>query len=1052
MCGARAVATTPTNRTPDDARAAARRKLEEATRGKFEFVRELGRGGMGTVYLAREPDLQRLVAIKALSTSWLADGSMVERFRREARVIASLRHPSIVHVHSVGQVDDIHFFVMDYIDGVSLGQIVRTHGSISISAIHAILYQVGSALSYAHRPARGVIHCDVKPSNVMVDSEGNAFVTDFGISKVTETTKSGLTLTGVIMGTPEYMSPEQCRGDAATFASDQYALGVVAYTLLTGSPPFTGPNYRVLTGHTSEPPEPIQTLRPDCPGVLSNAVHRMLAKMPANRWPDIKDALRAAGIGPVAPDDPVRDEIARLVATTRSLLPLREAGSRGSGGVSGVEARTPTALRILAIPASLETGDEVLLRAAACYEDGEEIENQQVTWESTDPSVARVDPTTGQLMAVGVGSTMITACTAGITQTLTVEVGPPQVVQLTVRPDWIEMEAGATAQLVAVPMGKHREALERRVQWSSNNPRTATVNEEGLVHAHQPGSASILAHCAGVAGGATVTVIPATVDSVLVRGVPEAMHVGQSTHLRAEVRDVRGDPLERSVYWSTSDASLAQVSETGELRAVAEGSVRIVAESGGQSASSTLKIVPVPVARILASPPPQELVVGDTFHLDASPRDAAGRPLSRTVSWTVDDADVVESLGGGQFRATGSGTTTVSVAAGEYSVRLRISVEPLRANNVILQLVPPVLDVDEHVNLEAIARDQRGRILERPIRWTSSNPWIARVSVDGVLTGIAPGHATVTGECDDARASFDVRVNAATWVTIVGRPGGSPPLEDQLATSMARQTGDAPEQQETAVEAGSEERVSTSEAEPPRRIPIWVFLAAAVAVAAGLWLLLRPNPPVERPPTPVALSLSTLAGDPVTTELPLLVGDTLTLVATPTDVNGNSVQGAQATWSSSDSRLATIDSNGTVVALAAGSLSLMAGVADLSIAVRVTVAEPAVEPETVTRSEAPPSERPVERTSEAPRQPADTVARETRQPDGELQLVIDPWAKVIIGQTPHGDQKRLKVPLPPGNHHIYLTNPELGTRVDTLISIKPGQPTVVRINMQGRKP
>ena len=160
-------------------------KLESSNEGKLEFVRQLGHGGMGTVYLARDLALERLVAIKVLSPSWLTDEGMVTRFRREAKTIAKLNgagascgHQSIVTVYGVGQAENIHYFIMDYIEGASLAQILRYNGPLSLPVIKSIVYQVGSALDYAHRPSRGVIHRDIKPSNIMLDTEGNAYLMD----------------------------------------------------------------------------------------------------------------------------------------------------------------------------------------------------------------------------------------------------------------------------------------------------------------------------------------------------------------------------------------------------------------------------------------------------------------------------------------------------------------------------------------------------------------------------------------------------------------------------------------------------------------------------------------------------------------------------------------------------------------------------------------------------------------------------------------------------------------------------------------------------------
>ena len=247
-------------------------QLTGLTKGEFDIIQEIGKGAMGAVYLARDIALSRKVAIKVIAPQLLADDNMVERFRLEARTVASLRHPHIVTIHGVRSHDDLHYFVMDFVEGCSLRTLVKTHGQLPIPIIQALLFQVGGALDYAHRKGGGVIHRDVKPANVMIDIEGNAFLTDFGIAKVAESSGMTLTGTGLIIGTPEYMSPEQCMGEPPTGAGDQYSLGVVAYEMLCGQAPFTGTQYSVLLAHGSKEPEPIEEHRPDCPPEISEAV------------------------------------------------------------------------------------------------------------------------------------------------------------------------------------------------------------------------------------------------------------------------------------------------------------------------------------------------------------------------------------------------------------------------------------------------------------------------------------------------------------------------------------------------------------------------------------------------------------------------------------------------------------------------------------------------------------------------------------------------------------------------------------------------------------
>jgi serine/threonine-protein kinase len=295
-----------------------RRQVESlrlATAGHYDIRGELGRGGMATVYLAHDLALDRKVAIKVMSPA-LAIGDGIERFKREARTAASLSHPNIIPVFGVHHTEDLLFFVMKYVEGRPLDGIIRELGALPIAMVQAILGQVASAFGYAHR--HGVIHRDIKPANILIDDEGWAVVTDFGIAKVSDS--KGLTMTGLSVGTPTYMSPEQVAGDGVTPASDQYALGVLAYEMLTGKPPFQGANsMAMMYAHVHHPPPPLEIARPDCPETLRSAVMRMLAKEPEQRWPSVEDAIVAIGTPPpLTHDDPTRSQLIELARTGAS--------------------------------------------------------------------------------------------------------------------------------------------------------------------------------------------------------------------------------------------------------------------------------------------------------------------------------------------------------------------------------------------------------------------------------------------------------------------------------------------------------------------------------------------------------------------------------------------------------------------------------------------------------------------------------------------------------------------------------------------------------------
>ncbi len=267
--------------------------LRSAVMGDYEILGRLGRGGMCAVYLAQDLALNRRVAIKLVLPELVSEfGIAQRRLKREARTAASLSHPSIIPVYAVRQVDDLVFFVMKHIEGRALSAVIKDKGALPIPTVVSILRQLGSGLEYAHR--RGVIHRDIKPANIMLDREGWAVLADFGIAKVSDGQE--ITATGSAIGTPCYMSPEQCSGVTATMASDQYSLGIVAYEMLVGAPPFLGDSVAsVITQHLFEPPPSVEEMVQDCPSVLSDVVARMLVKNPDERWPSIGEALEALG-------------------------------------------------------------------------------------------------------------------------------------------------------------------------------------------------------------------------------------------------------------------------------------------------------------------------------------------------------------------------------------------------------------------------------------------------------------------------------------------------------------------------------------------------------------------------------------------------------------------------------------------------------------------------------------------------------------------------------------------------------------------------------------
>jgi eukaryotic-like serine/threonine-protein kinase len=256
--------------------------FSSALSGQYEVEREIGRGGMGVVYLARDLRLDRMVAIKTLPLHLANDPSIRERFLREARTAARLSHPNIVPVYRSDEVGGQVFFVMGFVDGDSLAAKLASATALSPKRALPILRDVAAALGYAH--SHGVIHRDVKTENILLDTvSGRAMVTDFGIARMGEA--APLTATGQVLGTVYYLSPEQVAGEAVDARSDVYALGVVGYAMLAGQFPFDGPlASAVLVAHVNKQPVPLAAIAPHVPASLASIIDRCLAKNPAHRY------------------------------------------------------------------------------------------------------------------------------------------------------------------------------------------------------------------------------------------------------------------------------------------------------------------------------------------------------------------------------------------------------------------------------------------------------------------------------------------------------------------------------------------------------------------------------------------------------------------------------------------------------------------------------------------------------------------------------------------------------------------------------------------------
>ncbi len=273
-------------------------RLQEMLGPEYVVEKRVGAGGYAVVFLVHDIGLKRRLAVKVIRPGVFASQTPLQRFRREAETIAQLVHPNIVPLHFIGQKDDFIYLAMGFVDGGSLADRLARDGPLPASDVRRALIDVASALEHAHR--RNVIHRDIKPQNVLVDSEtGRVLVADFGLARSGD--GEGLTGSGVVLGTPEYLAPEQLLGDPVDHRADIYALGVMAYELLTGQRPFAAHNAEAsLRKRLASQPVPPMRVRGDVPRQLSDVVLRCLARSPAERFQSARDVAGALGHGRIS--------------------------------------------------------------------------------------------------------------------------------------------------------------------------------------------------------------------------------------------------------------------------------------------------------------------------------------------------------------------------------------------------------------------------------------------------------------------------------------------------------------------------------------------------------------------------------------------------------------------------------------------------------------------------------------------------------------------------------------------------------------------------------
>jgi serine/threonine protein kinase/alpha-tubulin suppressor-like RCC1 family protein/uncharacterized protein YjdB len=803
-----------------DHQAALLDEVRRATIGEFEIYDELGHGGMATVFLAHEIALNRKVAIKVMSPSLLQSGrSMAERFKREAQTAAGLSHPHIIPIYGVRESGRLLYFVMKYVQGRSLDAIVKQHGALPIKMVQAILAQVGSALDYAHR--NNVIHRDIKPANIMLDVDGWAVITDFGIAKATQA--QGLTMTGATIGTPTYMSPEQCAAKEVTGATDQYSLGIATYEMLSGAVPFDADSVMgLMWHHFHDPPPPLRERRPDCPEVIIGAVERMLAKKPEDRWPTLEEAVEVIGTPPH--NDPIRQQMKAFArggsgqriladhhtpasppprtAEPTTPLPPSPTTPQPSGPAVSRPPRTPappsTPAPLAPSPTVAETPPSHVTAAPTTpipvpprAQPTPPPPSRPAPPRPAAPAPPRQERRGRTGLWIGLA---LVAAAAGVGGWLVLGTRPPApaepvpeapappaaVATVVITPTPASILTGKTGQLKALISDSAGHPLTRDVQWASSDTLMARVSASGQVTGVAPGTVNVTATSEGHTGLGTVIVTATVVPVARVEIEPSQVTVplGETAALVAAPKDASGNTLTgRTVTWSSGNQAVASVAEDGSVTGAREGDAQILAVVEGKRATARVTVTPAPVADVTVSPTSASLQVGRRQQLSVGARDARGNSLSgRTVTWSSEDPGVATVNEDGAVVGVKPGQTQVTATIESRHASILVTVTAVPVTSVALAPTRLTIAIGETRQLTAGARDARNAALEgRVVRWTSSDPAVAQVSTTGTVTAIRAGTAIVTATIEGSSASATVTVPAPPTPVVVAQPNPTPP-------------------------------------------------------------------------------------------------------------------------------------------------------------------------------------------------------------------------------------------------------------------------------------
>ena len=732
-------------------------RLRLATRGVYEVEGELGRGGMAVVYLGVDTRLERRVAIKVMDPRLSLTQGMAERFLREARLAARLQHPNIIVVYEIRQSDDIVFFVMSLIDGVAVDELVRKHGPLPIDQVRWILQQASRALAFAH--SEGVVHRDIKPANILLNFKGEVILTDFGIAKALG--GEGLTQSGQSIGTPVYMSPEQFSGMEMGPATDQYSLGITAYQLLTGKPPFAGDLYQLVAAHGTVAPVPLRELRPDCPAFLANAIMRMLAKKPSDRWPSLEDLEEVFGANMASDGGAPRRKLAEsAVALRRERAGSQFLSMPRTPATPSVKERPDTFVVTISPPgATIFVGGTLELRASVSLDTGQSLPGAAVTWASSEPGILAVSAT-GTVSGVVPGAAVVRATVPGAWSEATIRVEPAPLARLSLSKPNLTLLVGDVMlpEVFAVDVNGVTRT-DAALVWISRSPAVAELDAPGTIRAISPGLAVIDVSVGNVRRSIDVTVVRRPVASLRLRAVEQRLELGGAIVLAVDAFDDRGTAVfAPPVRWASSAPSIIHVDSAGTALAIGPGVARITAAIDEATDSVELEALEAPVGSIQLSLSESEVEVGDEVSVVLRVKDPNGalRSTSGVRVWSnapmVADFDPVTSV----IRTHRAGEAHISAGSDDprSSFEQVASLLVVRPVSIVrLEVFPDALEIElgsvAAVNVRGI--DRRGRDVGQIVTtWRSDAPEIGVVEGHGTVRAMTQGATTLRVQVTNA--------------------------------------------------------------------------------------------------------------------------------------------------------------------------------------------------------------------------------------------------------------------------------------------------------------